>query len=260
MIEDDQSESHSYFIPMVDMLAGVVFILVIMLASVTVVSRQDFAAASSAEQEISEIEKELAAARAVEQAVLVPRRDADAALRLLLARLEDGLSAAGFQSRVDAGAGRLTLDEEALFQPAGIALSARGTALAQTLSGLLARELPCLAENAAQAPACVDYPRARLDRAVVAAQAAPRTVPDQAAPASEALALGVLSAVVGATPELLKLRSADGEPLLAYRGLLDGPEQRVPLAGDAKLGGRDARLVLAFQMDVPPLPPPSSAP
>ena len=61
----DLSDSHGYFIPMVDMMAGVVFILVVLLASVNLVSRDDFTEAAEASAEIQRIQAELDAARQI---------------------------------------------------------------------------------------------------------------------------------------------------------------------------------------------------
>ena len=48
-----------FFVPMVDMLAGVIFILIIMLVSVALLARDDYTKVETAQKEITAITKEL---------------------------------------------------------------------------------------------------------------------------------------------------------------------------------------------------------
>ena len=239
----DLSDSHGYFIPMVDMMAGVVFILVVLLASVNLVSRDDFTEAAEASAEIQRIQAELDAARQIEQRVLEPRRTADAALATLLERLARHLSDAGIAAIADPATGRLDIaDDASRAADAEVPDTDADAHLAAALSAALSAELPCLAPggSAAATTDCAAYGGARLDRGLVVARSGPEAGPEAENRAS-ARALSLLSQAVARSPALLGLRAVDGEALLGYRG-----------AGATSAD--EPTLSLTFQFDRPPLP------
>jgi len=240
------TDSHSYFVPMVDMLAGVVFILIIMLASVSLVSRADFSMAANNQAEIKRIQAELEKARLLEARYLDPRRTAETALRLLLSRLQDGLAHRGFQSETKPEEGRLIVisdiqSDPLLAPPQGV------VQVADVLAEVLGAELPCLADGAQPAPnPCAAYPVARLDTVAIAVRPGNGSV--NVTPATGE-ALSLFAEVAHAAPTLLALRAPGGAPLITYRGLspLEGTsdEHHKPSTG---------RIELQMQMEVPSLP------
>lgn len=242
----DLSDSHGYFIPMVDMMAGVVFILVVLLASVNLVSRDDFTEAAEASAEIQRIQAELDAARQIEQRVLEPRRIADAALNTLLERLARHLSDAGIAAIADPATGRLDIaDDASRAADAEVPDTDADARLAAALSTALSTELPCLAPGGSTSATtdCAAYGGARLDRSLVVVRSGPEAGPEAENRAS-ARALSLLSQAVARSPALLGLRAIDGEALLGYRG-----------AGAGATGaGGEPTLSLTFQFDRPPLP------
>lgn len=268
--DDEIADAHSYFVPMVDMLAGVVFILVILLASVTLVSRSDFAATSEMSSELAKITAELEAARALDSAVLEPRRNADAALKLLLSRLEESLARRGVKSEGDAARGRLVVPVSALFQPGSVRVTGTGQRVSEALAEALVEELPCLSPGSPEAGAdCAAYPPARLSRTIVTVQPTPSSGPT--GPRDNAKALEVLSTLVRARPALLSLRATDEGDLFIYRGSAD---VSAPVAVPERRGGSNPAtdadsssrgdvaavaaegLELIFQMEIPPVPSP----
>lgn len=254
--QDAEQASHSYFVPMIDMLAGVVFILVIMLAAVSLVQRDDFKQAGAMQAEISKIAAELAKARQMEVTYIEPRRIAREALELLLKHLHDQLAAAGITSQPLPDEGRLLITAPEIFAANGTSLSDGGKAAATTLAGAMIAELPCLTRQAPATPACAAYQGAHLDAAsIVVAGAAPGINPDEA----EARALSLLSAAAAARPALLAQRAVDGRKLLDYRAaqpaaIPAGAQPAAIPAGTPQAAGDG--LELDFVMNVPPLPKP----
>jgi hypothetical protein len=242
------TDSHSYFVPMVDMLAGVVFILIIMLASVSLVSRADFSMAANNQAEIKRIQAELEKARLLEARYLDPRRTAETALRLLLSRLHDGLAHRGFESESKPDEGRLIVisdieSDPLLTPPQGV------VRIADVLAEVLGAELPCLADGAQPVPnPCAAYPVARLDTVAIAVRRPPGNDSVNVTPATGE-ALSLFAEVARAAPNLLALRAPGGASLITYRGLspLEGTsdEHHKPSTG---------RIELQMQMEVPPLP------
>jgi hypothetical protein len=241
------TDSHSYFVPMVDMLAGVVFILIIMLASVSLVSRADFSMVDNNQAEIRRIQAELEKARLLEARYLDPRRTAEAALRLLLSRLQGGLALRGFKSESKPDEGRLIVisdgSDPLLTSPQS------GARIADVLAEELGTELPCLADGAQPAPnPCAAYPVARRETVAIAVRSHPANYSVNVTPATGE-ALSLFAEIARAAPSLLALRAPGGAPLITYRGLsaLEGTsdEHRKPSTG---------RIELQVQMEVPALP------
>jgi hypothetical protein len=238
----ENSSAHSYFVPIVDMLAGVVFLLVIMLAASVLVSRPEFGQTVQMQAEIARISKELQDAKAKEKRYIEPRRQARAAMRVLLDRLSAALGTAGFSAKANLDEGTLSIGGADIFDPSGKTLEERGSVLAGILAGVLGRELPCLARAPGGDPAvCGAYGGARLDSAMI-------TVPQNGADTARAQALRLLSTIASAAPGLLALEAPDGAILMRY-GKGD-PAQAAPGADRQSV----SPVTLRFQMDVPAIP------
>ena len=312
-LELGEDDSHGYFVPMIDMLAGVIFILIIMLAAVSLVSRNDYPTTEkqklinqisselwkdsvgeqqvrevaqelgrslSMQAEIDRISKELDRDRRLDATHIEPRRQARAALALLLQRLQKALSSQGIASEIFPDDGRLVISRPGIFAADGEALSADGVKVAGALAGALAAELPCLARNAAGSAACPAYRRARLDAAAVVVAG---TGPAGREGESEARALTLLSAIGADRPALLTEAAVDGYRLLGYQAVaalpatasagaaLPGGDAEMPAGGSAPTAaagvaaGRPAGVTpaanaasdvigLVFKMNVPPIP------
>ncbi len=242
----DSESQHSYFIPMVDMLAGVVFILVILLAATTLVSRSDFADAAAANAEIARINEALKVARAQEHQVLEPRRRARAAQRRLLDQIGVQLKAAKIDSAIDYEAGRLSISADRLFSPDKAVLEDAGRHVASILSSAFHSELPCLSKPPAAADNCAAYDSVMLEEAIVAYRSATL---DSAAALPSARALTLLSQIVAATPSLAGLAAADSGKLLTHAGFVPSGAKT---GKDQEAGASDDAIVLQFRMQVPP--------
>lgn len=198
--------THSYFMPMVDMLAGVVFLLVIMLASSMLVTRPEFAQAEAMEQEMARIQAELDKARMSERLYLEPRRRARAATELLLTRLSDRLRRDGIETAAAPDTGILTF---AAIQPfAERSLSADGDRLVKALSAALVAELPCLTATAPNTGDCADYRGVRLQTVALTAP------PNADAGQTKANALRLLTEIGNAEPRLLTLTEEGGSDIM----------------------------------------------
>lgn len=233
------SSQHSYFVPMVDMLAGVIFILIIMLASSTLVTRQDFGQIESTKKEIARISAELNAARAQERLYLEPRRRAKVAMQTLLARLAASLESEGFRTVQDTDAGRIAITGNVSpFSNSVSRLGRDGQRFAETLAKVLENEMQCLAVNAHPSAGCAVYGDVKLETILLTAPSSNAQIGD---PVKKARALAMLSAVVASSPPLLELKADDGADLLSF-GLQHG----------ASIGPDDS-VELQFQMALPPI-------
>jgi hypothetical protein len=239
------TDSHSYFVPMVDMLAGVVFILIIMLASVSLVSRTDFSVAIESQAEIKRIQVELERARQLDARYLDPRRTAEAALRQLLRRLQEELMRRGFESESKPEEGRLVLRSAARSDPS-VPAPAFNMRIANALAEVLATELPCLADGDRGSAVCAGYPAARLDTVAIAVRDAGNDSTE--ATLATGAALSLFANVARAEPNLLALRSPGGARLMTYRGL-----SALEATGAQPDKGDAGQIELHVQMDVPPL-------
>lgn len=233
------ASQHSYFVPMVDMLAGVVFLLIIMLASSVLVTRQDFSQAEQMEKEIARISAELEAARTNEQLYLEPRRRAKAALNELLTRVVASLRKSGVAATADPETGRITVAGDLIpFAGAGSKISENGQQIAQALTRALQDEVPCLAANQPGGPDCARYNGVKLETVLLAA---PSSVAQVSEALSKARALALLSEMTAQSPGLLELKAEDGADLLAY-GVQPGTTS-----------GATGAVELLFQMALPPI-------
>lgn len=220
---------HSFFVPMVDLLAGVVFLLVIMLAASVLVTRADFGQAQAMQAELQKISAELEAARAAERLLLDPRRQADRDRRLLLERVAAIIGSQGYVVETDPEAGALSVTGQGSEELAGVVGQA------------LARELPCLVPAEANPANCDAYGSSRLETVSVTATA-PSETPDTVQ-ADRVRSLRMFSQMASRQPGLLGLAGADGLPIMTY----GAATSHLPA------GGGEA-LVLQFQMSLPPLP------
>lgn len=198
--------THSYFMPMVDMLAGVVFLLVIMLASSMLVTRPEFAQAEAMEQEMARIQAELDKARAAERLYLEPRRRARAATELLLNRISDSLRRYGIETVASPDTGVLTFGAMQPFAERG--LSADGGRLVKALSAALAAELPCLTATMPATGNCADYPDVSLQTVALTVPPGPD------AGQTKANALRLLTEIGNAEPGLLTLTEQGGSDVM----------------------------------------------
>ena len=198
--------THSYFMPMVDMLAGVVFLLVIMLASSMLVTRPEFAQTEAMEQEMARIQAELDKARATDRLYLEPRRRARAATELLLTRVSDRLRRDGIETAAAPETGMLTFAAMQPFAERG--LSADGDRLTKALSIALAAELPCLTVTAPKTGDCADYRDVRLQTVALIVP------PDADTGQTKANALRLLTEIGNAEPRLLTLTEEGGSDIM----------------------------------------------
>lgn len=260
LLDSTEADSHGYFVPMIDMLAGVIFILIIMLAAVSLVSRNDFPTTEkqkaineissqlrrdsvseqqirelanelaknlSMQAEIDRITAELARDRKLDATYLEPRRRARAALTLLLQRLQKALAGQGIRAEIFPDDGRLVVSRSAVFAD-GVSLSTDGAKVASALAGALAAEMPCLGRSAPATAACKAYLQARLDAVTVVVTGTAGAGRDGQ---SEARALTLLSAIAADRPALLMQQAVDRHRLLEYRAVevlpVAAPEEAV---------------------------------
>jgi hypothetical protein len=213
----------NYFVPMADLLAGVVFVLLILIMSLALVTRTDFVVSEQAIAEMKRVATELEKARALQRAYLEPREVASAALEETLSRISVALSAAGLPNVLDSQAGSIAMNSRLFFDEGAHALSEAGRTRAGQLALIMTQYLGCLSNiPRPRSEACAGIPAARLDRVVVAAHVGRFEKGVDGIETASSLtglqALAVYSRLAETAPLLLQLMNAHRQPGLEFRG------------------------------------------
>ena len=235
-----------FYLPLVDLLSGVVFVLVIMLMAVAITNRDEFrysAEAQSAREDLEKIHKEIEALRAHD---LTPRLESARQERELIRRLAQRLNENGFSST--------TIDDgRTLRMPIGVlvdvgsasGLSVRGMKFVDVIGAWVREILPCIAPASKEAPStCEKLATGRLQRIsfVVTKQLGAHA--EQVRSESILTALTVVRAIGRIVPNFVDMRAADNTVVVDYTGI----------AGVDKTS-EDTTLDLAVRLAVPPEDP-----
>jgi hypothetical protein len=246
----------NYFIPMSDLLAGVVFVLLILIMSLALVIRPDFVASERATAEMKRIAAELEKARALERQFIEPREAASRALEMILDRMSMALASTGLPNVLNNHTGSIEMSGRLFFGEGEHVLSETGRARADQLALILSQYLGCVSNIPRPLPElCTGIPDARLSRVIVASHVGPldkrmNGVPT-AAVLTAARALGIYSRLAEKAPILMQLQDPHGQPGVEFRGFGDrqpklDQTRTAPLASD--------RIELILSMDVPAIP------
>jgi hypothetical protein len=259
MDTDDALAGHSenYFVPMADLLAGIVFVLLILIMSLALVTRTDFVTSEQAIAEMKRVATELEKARALQRAYLEPREVASAALQATLSRISVALSAVGLPNVLDSQAGSITMHSRLFFDEGAHALSEAGRTRADQLALIMTQYLGCLSNIPRPRPeACAGIPSARLDRLVVAAHVGRFEKGadgiERASTLTGLQALAVYSRLAETSPVLLELKNVHGQPGLEFRGF--GDRRPPPKGGTVSALPSADRIELILRMEVPAVP------
>lgn len=220
---DKFSKDEGYYASMADLMAGMLFIFIIVAMVFAIDVRKDKveAVAEAEAKAEARVKAELEIpATPLDRPVPV---DTEIAVRArLVEAIRDFLAARGVRVESEPREGLLRLPANLLFTPAGaVPLPAGQTAMSH-LAEALDRWLPCLS-NGAPPPdtaACAPFTTARLRlvRIEVHAEPGQRTAGD-AESLTGARAVHLLSGLLGASPHLLDLRNDAAERLLDVRGM-----------------------------------------
>jgi chemotaxis protein MotB len=220
---DNFSKDEGYYASMADLMAGMLFIFIIVAMVFAIDVRKDRVEAVA--------EAEAKAEARVKAELEIPATpldrpapvDTEIAVRArLVETIREFLAARGVRVESEPREGLLRLPANLLFEPAGaVPLPAGRTALSH-LAEALDRWLPCLS-NGAPAPdmaACASFTAARLRTVRIEVHAEPgeRTAAE-AESLTGARAVHLLSGLLGVEPRLLDLRNDAAERLLDVRGM-----------------------------------------
>jgi len=281
----ETDDADSYYVSMTDMMIGVVFIFIIMLAYFAFQFRSTTAALTTAKDaqttallqvatalqprtinaEIDEKAHVLCVPGAAlggddgarhcfaysgtaPHATATPADKAAAERSTLVGQLENDFNAAQLPASGDAAGGNLTFPADQIFLPNTTTLSPGGQAIAQKVAAILAQRLPCYAYGAAAA-GC-DSQGMKLARANIITSANFDAFTDQGrAQAALALQRSVAfhDAVVKLQPVLGQLRTADagGGQSLLQVASWGQSQQALPS------GNGSQTLIIAFDMTPP---------
>ncbi len=202
--DEPGDEDDSYFIPMADMLAGILFVILILLMSFAIIHYPSAPQAADAQRAWHRQVAEIVAARA-----------------RLLGDIRRDLAADGVAAELDLASGVIRIPAAPLFGPGQPTVSPAGRHAATSLAAVLMRRLPCYLP----ATACDAAAGARLDRFAIDVEA---TGADLAAGTlreprllAGARALSLLAGVVAAAPGTYGLTGAGGQ-VIAAEGIAAG--------------------------------------
>ncbi len=207
---EGEERAHSYFVPMVDMLAGVVFILVIMLAATALLSRQDFSEIEPMQREINAVRSELAQVRELERSLLTPRLEARRKLSDLLGRFQKRLSAEGLASSTLPAQGQLQLTDPDLFTEGSTGVTEKGRRAASVLAQTIATESACADPSPPVSSSCLV---GGLDLASIRVVASGAELSPEL---KTARSLTYLNLMAEGVPELLGLQAMGGYRLMEF--------------------------------------------
>ncbi len=257
-------EGESYFVSMSDLMAGVLFLFIILLTYFALQLRQTTddvlhpkpktapqAAAAAAQpssqataQALLQIEADREAAKnaPTKPTAAPPPDDRTLAIR----RLAADLKAHGVSAVIDEANGTIHLPNDALFNPGGAGPSPGGASALHALGEALARTLPCYSYSAAL-PKPGDCPATGHHLAAVFIEGHADAPGGQSA----GFGLSVMQAstafqqLIGAEPRLTSLTTlpSGGQPLLSVSGY--GPTRPAPAGSGAPNNRLDVKLVMA---------------
>jgi hypothetical protein len=246
----------NYFIPMSDLLAGVVFVLLILIMSLALVIRPDFVVSERATAEMKRIAAELEQARALERQFIEPREAASRALEMILERISMSLASTGLPNVLNKQAGTIEMSSRLFFDEGGHILSETGRTRADQLALILSQYLGCVSNIPRPRPElCVGIPDARLKRILVASHVGPFDKTINGVPTAGVLtaarALGIYSHLAEKAPILLQLQDPHGQPAVEFRGFGD----RQPKLDQSRTAtAASDRIELMLSMNVPAIP------
>ncbi|MDZ5650717.1 hypothetical protein [Nitrospirillum sp. BR 11828] len=244
---DDQE---SYFASMSDLMAGIVFIFLIMLMALSMYNIDE---TSAPKDEQSEKTYQETIAKLMDERA-----------RMIEALRKD-LQAHQIDASADAASGTLTLPAAQFFGPDATALKPEGREKMATTAALLARYLTCKADTPDMpdmpAGACPTIaPVERVDAAVI--KATPPANGLAAQTAARIQALETSAALTSAQPTLYELQGRAGLPVLTVHGqAMEQPPSSSSVPADrhhrpaplpSAVPPAVDRLILSFTMAVPP--------
>jgi chemotaxis protein MotB len=220
---DKFSKDEGYYASMADLMAGMLFIFIIVAMVFAIDVRKEKVEA------VAEAEAKAEARVKAELEIPVIPLDRPAPVDMEIAirarvveTIRDFLAARGVRVESEPREGLLRLPANLLFAPAGAVPLPAGQTAVSHLAEALDRWLPCLS-NGAPPPdmaACAPFTTARLRTVRIEVHAEPgqRTAGD-AESLTGARAVHVLSGLLGVSPHLLDLRNDAAERLLDIRGM-----------------------------------------
>jgi chemotaxis protein MotB len=220
---DELSDDEGYYPSMADLMAGMLFIFIIVAMVFAIDVRKDRidAVAEAEAKAVARLKAELdAPVTPLDRPAPV---DVEIAVRArLVETIRDFLAARGVQVESDPRDGLLRLPAGALFTPTGAMPLPAGQTAVSHLAEALDRWLPCLASGAPppDRAACSPFIEARLRSVRIETHAEPGAqTTAEAESLTGARAVHLLSGLLGARPHLLDLRNDTAERLLDFRGM-----------------------------------------
>ena len=222
-----EPSSMGYYVPLADLLTGLIFILMVLVAALSITQREDLIAAERAAKDAAGV------GRASQ--VPAPRDPTVDGLRILTQKVSADLDKHGIAHEVDARAGRIFLAHNRAFSgPVDAVINEQGREFARAVAESLRRYLPCVVSVLMERPSqCAAIPAVRLERVQIAVRTEGETAPDafgarDVVALSAAQALSIFAAVLESQPALAALYDTQGRPVLEFHGSGDSSPSVYP--------------------------------
>jgi len=234
--------SESYFVPMSDMLAGLLFLFLVMLMTLALYNVGEKMEAAPPQPQPVHEDRATAEARRLTSEILAARSK-------LIEQIATEAKQRGIALDADPASGLLQLDAALLFERGKVALSAPGREKLAVIADVLQRNLRCYIKAAVP---CAAPQAARIE--LVIAQVEANAVDLGARGDFAALntfaasrALAFYAGLVEAQPELYAFTTDKNNRALTVQGRAEDA------GGTPRKGARGARVSIAVEMIVPPL-------
>jgi hypothetical protein len=218
--ESNASPDESYYIPMADLLAGILFILLILLMSFAIIHYPDDNSQPRSVLRPPQAGTVTSAANARQRltAELVAARDE------VLQRLARDLEGVGVDVTIDRVAGRLLFNSDVFFQKGERQLSQRGLRAATAVAATLADHFACRRNTGGcQTPADLVSYLAFEVYSNTSDRSGSEDITDETFAVSRAI--GLLQQVTDRQPALLEVRNAERQSMLSAQGRAATPNQ-----------------------------------
>jgi hypothetical protein len=229
--------SKGYFVPMADLLTGLVFILIILLTAAQITDRPEFGADRERENQRRAIQADIQRLNALAEQRLRPAERVEDQFRLFVTRLQSVLSERGVRSEADLARGLVTIEEGALLEGASdgdrqrrpIGTSVTGPVPTKVVADALLQLLTC-AQPDATSRECEGLREVKHRRVIVAvAPKAGGTIAE-----ASAAALLLTARLIDHQPTLAALRDGQGRQILEAHGVRLVPGNVIALAFDVE--------------------------
>lgn len=219
-------KSGGYYVPMADLLTGLVFILVILLTGITITSRPEFETQLEIEAMRNRLKDQLEKLQSIETNYIRPREKNHDALMLLMNLIASDLEKNRVKAVVDRLAKVIVFNYEVFFRASADNKIITNSDNIDLLAKILLRRIACLSNGKLKPQLdCANLLPLRISRMVIIVNASDTSELSISRAGAEAAAL--YGHIMESAPEFGMLRDKSGRPVVGHMGYIHGPDRGV---------------------------------